>query len=309
MSTFSHIAVVASESFLLEAFLEQLAEINESIQLDLLAVHSDAQSGFFAGRSVAFQAMEDYDFSACDACLVLEQGIAAQALAPLLEKSSCSVFAWQADSQAFAALDQSRLSYITDPYIAALRLLSEVFASLGVEFERVDLTALLPASLYGKAGVAELASQTAKLLNGQAVESAVFPGQMTFNYGLLSQSAIGADYQQGLQQELSAAFSSIDTTLQALQMPVFHGAGALLRLELSKEFEREAFLQAVSAQEGVRYVEDGEQASGLAFANADTELLLGSLDMDLDDKHHLSCFLGFDEVKFAAAVCWLSKLS
>src|SRR5690606_3520067 len=65
------------------------------------------------------------------------------------------------------------------------------------KLRRVSITSLQPVSSRGKAGVDELAGQTARLLNGLPADPAVFSRQMAFN--LLPQtSSPSAD---GLSQE------------------------------------------------------------------------------------------------------------
>ena len=303
------IAIIASESLQLEALLEALSELEQSPELDLVALDHESQSALYAGRSIAFTHLEDYDFSVCDVCMLLAEGVAAQAALSSLLQSDCQVLAWQSDQDALQALDDSRLHYVATPFVAALNLFQNcVLGPQGIELESIHMTAFLPASLFGQAGVSELASQTAKLLNGQAIDSGIFDSQVTFNYFPLAASHFGASYQSQLTQALQAEFEQSLVQLTALQLPVFHGFSAVLQLELSQPIEQDELLNLLQDSESIDFVDSLGELSGLQFAKAEQQLLLGNIQVNQADEHQLSLMIGFDEAKFGVAKNWLLLL-
>jgi aspartate-semialdehyde dehydrogenase len=96
--------------------------------------------------------------------------------------------------------------------------------------ERVHATVLYPASTAGRAGVEELASQTAQLLNARAIKPRVFDRQLAFNLlPLVGQPMEGGDSSEeaSLARQLRRLVDehlAIDLTI--IQVPVFYGLAA-----------------------------------------------------------------------------------
>jgi aspartate-semialdehyde dehydrogenase len=102
-----------------------------------------------------------------------------------------------------------------------------------VELERVEVNAMLSAANKGKAGVDELAGQTARLLNGLPVEPAVFSQQLAFN--LLPEQAeegSSSDFEQQLSEQCRALLRSPElmVNVSAQHVPVFYGDSLSIHL-------------------------------------------------------------------------------
>ncbi len=302
-----HLSIVTAESLQLEALLESFSELDTPPTIDLVAVNHDSQSALYAGRSLAFEILEDYNFSECDAVLLLTDSVAVSAAVPYLQKSECKVFAWQASATELSLIDAKRVTFIANPFVQALaQMISALPADLVVE--HAAMTVFLPSSIYAKQGIAELAAQTAKLLNAQTVEHEVFDAQMTFNYFPAKANVIGATFESQLKLELQALFSDAEIFLSAVQMPVFHGYGAQLHIEFSQEISAQAFNEKLQDVEFIELVADDKSVSGVSFANAGNHVLLGNVSQDAAEQHALSCWFGFDEAKFGVANNWISAI-
>ena len=302
-----HISIVTAESLQLEALLETLAELEEPPIVDLVAVSHDSQSALYAGRSLAFEVLEDYDFSVCDYTLLLTDSVAVAAAASLLKSEKCEVIAWQSSASELVDIAPERLTLVADPYVQALaQMLSHLPDALYVE--QFSMTAFLPSSLFAKEGVAELASQTAKLLNAQTIENGVFGTQMTFNYFPLSSTIIGKQFEIDLLAEVKGLFKDANVHLNAVQMPVFHGYGAQVNFEFSAELPSSEFLELMQAAEFIEVASESEGVSGLSFANSLGNVLLGNVQQSESDLDMLSCWFGFDEAKFGVANNWISAI-
>ncbi|MCK5881898.1 MAG: hypothetical protein KAG18_08475 [Sinobacterium sp.] len=302
-----HLSIITAESLQLEALLETLGELDAAPKVDLVAVNHDSQSALYAGRSLAFEILEDYDFTQCDAALLLTDTVAVEAAVPFLQKSNCKVFAWAASADILSGIDASRITFIANPFVQAL---GQVFSALPNELvvEHAVMTGFLPSSIYAKEGVADLAAQTAKLLNAQAVEEGVFETQMTFNYFPAVANGIGASFEKNLKRELQALFADAQVRLSTVQMPIFHGYGAQVFVELSQELSAAEFSGKLQGAEFIELVESGSSVSGLSFANAGSHVLLGNISQDKADLHSMSFWLGFDEAKFGVANNWISAI-
>ena len=303
------IAIVASESLQLEALLDALATLEVPPSLNLLALDHDSQTVLFNGRSVAFERVEGFDFAAIDVCMLLAESVAAEAVASALALADCDIVAWQADADHLAAIDSDRLFFVDNPYVAALKLVQQaIMLPCSAEMEMLSMQAMLPASLFGKAGVSELAAQTAKLLNGQAIEDGIFDQQVTFNYFPLSTYAVGESFNQRLASELQAQFEHASIRLRSLQMPVFHGFSAWVSLELSEPLQRDKALEWLRSEQEIVYAESQHQLSAMHYAQAQQQLVVGELRIQNDDAHQCDFLMGFDDAQFGVAKNWLRCL-
>jgi aspartate-semialdehyde dehydrogenase len=302
-----HLSIVSAESLQLDALLESLAELENPPKVDLVGISHASQSSLYAGRSLAFEVLEDYDFSVCDAALLLTDALAVEASVSLLADASCKVFAWQSSAHLLEAIDKDRVQFIANPYVQAI---AQIFEALPSEIivERLVMTALLPSSLYGKEGVEELAAQTAKLLNGQALEDGVFGSQMTFNYFPADRNSVVSDFTTGLKRELNALFLDADVILTPIQMPIFHGYGANLSFELASGLTVSDLSEALQGEDCFDVLSHEESLSGLAFANAGHKIIVGHFAQPENDLHQVNCWLGFDEAKFGVANNWISAI-
>jgi aspartate-semialdehyde dehydrogenase len=302
-----HLSIVSAESLQLDALLESLAELEVPPKVDLVAVSHASQSALYAGRSLAFEILEDYDFTACDAALLLTDALAVEATASMLAQSACDVYAWQSSAHLLEGIEKSRVHFIANPFVQAI---AQIFEALPKDIivERAALTALLPSSLYGKEGVEELAAQTAKLLNGQTLEDSLFGSQMTFNYFPGAAVSIGSEFTDSLKRELNALFLEADVFLSTIQMPIFHGYGANVNFEFASELMASDFFEALQSLECFDCLSASESVSGLSFANSGHKILLGNLQQSEDDLLQLSFWLGFDEAKFGVANNWISAI-
>ncbi len=301
------LAIVASESLQLEALLNAFQELPEPPELELVAVGHDSQSALYGNRTLAFTGLEDFNFSAVDVALLLAESVAAEASLAQLQAADCSVVAWVADADVLKPLiDAGRdVALVDTPVVFALKTAYAQMLNETGEIERLQLNALMPASLFGAAGVSELASQTAKLLNGQSIDEGVFSSQVTFNYFPLASTNFGATYLDQLKLELAECFDQAQLHVNALQLPVFHGLGLMLDVEVAQECELEALRAAFTETEGFELHDSLGDLSGLSFAKAQQDILVGDLFVHEEDKHSLRMFLGFDEAQFGIGKNWV----
>ena len=134
------------------------------------------------------------------------------------------------------------------PLLQAITELTTVVAA--------DATVLLPASLKGRRGVRELASQTGELLNGRGISPTVWPQQLSFNV----LAADGSFERNGptlsekrLQQALQTLLPALPVlSLRRYVVPVFYGSTIDLRLTLADKPSRLALTTALKAVVGLQ---------------------------------------------------------
>lgn len=297
------VAIVCQEGLQLEALLEKWADsrLSEfSIHLLIATASVESQSAFYKGRPLPFHAIEDFDFSSMQMVIVLETEVVVEAYQALLSNLSCPVLGFMSDllplqpKPFMGELSEGDgIIGLANPAVLALkRVLS------GLECDSVDVTALYPVSIYGKEGVTELATQTTKLLNVQALEPKVFDTQMPFNYFPMASSHSGERLEQVLSSQLVKAFSTDDVHVTAVQMPVFHGIGLCVSVVLSEKADADLLLNQWH-QEELFVVRDGaKNLSNYDLLQLEGQLLLGNLKRSKSDDYRLDFWLGFDEYKF-----------
>lgn len=103
-------------------------------------------------------------------------------------------------------------------------LLKRLDSEVGIEF--VHVNALLAVSENGQGGIDELASQTARLLNGLPIEPNIYTRQIAFN--LLPQAIEHSSIADDIEQQLSLIFDNSESKVAAhsVTVPIFYGAMA-----------------------------------------------------------------------------------
>ena len=295
------VAILASEGLSLEALLEAWGESCLSeMPLQLLAVADNpSASVMYAGRPLFFQPLEAYDFGQTALLIVLESDLVVQGYQSLLQGVKCPVLGFRADLQSLDVQmytggfpQQAVIGLPLPPVQALLQVLQ------GNACEALDLVLMYPAALLGQAGIQELASQAARLLNVQAVEHKVFHKQLAFNYYPLTETQLGRELEQGLREDCRRLFADAQTHLRTVQMPVFHGVGMSVSAVLAEPVDIDALKEAWSADGMIDFHESTEGLSNLDVVQRDTLLTLGDVRLSEHDEYRLDFWLGFDEAKF-----------
>ncbi len=135
------------------------------------------------------------------------------------------------------------------------------------ELSSILVTSVAPASGLGRKGLAELQGQAGELLNGRPVVSKVFSSQLAFN----CLPSADTDHEKKLADELCRVLdlADLDVHINRLQLPVFYGEGAFVRVE---------FTTAVSVEQ-VRTVLDAADSLDLQ-EHADLPALIDAVGED-----------------------------
>lgn len=297
-----NIAVIAKEGIRLDAFLaaiegSSLAKVN----LQLLSASPDDQSAVCASKALAFELIDEADFSGIDLCIVLENKLAVEANVELLSQLVCPILGFSSDLDALnpvgleSAGGGSLVFGLLQPAVQAVQ---DVFAD--IEVDCLDVTVLYPVSVYGQSAVEELAAQTAKLLNGQTVDAGFFHTQMAFNYFPMQATASGREVEEAFSAQLSSVFSDAEVSSRGIQMPVFHGVGLSVSVEVPEKAVFEGFIDDLRVKDGVLYQESNAGLSNFEFVQQDECVIsVGNLVQDLKNECRFQCALGFDDVKLA----------
>lgn len=118
----------------------------------------------------------------------------------------------------------------------ATLLLAELHEALGEHLRGAVVTILLPASETSEAGLAELASQASGFLNLDDVDAGVLGRQLAFDTYLDARPVASSTVVRAQLVQLGFAVPAIS----AVQVSVFHGLAAAIRLQAAADTVREA---------------------------------------------------------------------
>ncbi len=286
---------------------ETLVELLEQREFPLGELHL-LDWGDAVGKRISFkdstipvQDTAGFDFSTVGlAFFCAGEDIAAE-FAPLAVEAGCVVIDHSAlyrgepdiplvipeiNPQAIAAYSQRGI--IACPAATTIQMLLCVHPLLSaVVIEHIGVTVCAAVSDQGRAGIEELAGQTANLLNMRPLESRVFPQQIAFNIlpqvGGLEDNGYSAQ-ETGLVREsqkiLNDPALKISPTL--LQVPVFFGHGMVLVIQTSKPLAIEEAGKLLKQSSALEVVDvDIEAPTAVTEAAGNDAIYVGRLRADM----------------------------
>lgn len=273
-----NIAIAGATGEVGRALLEMLDEAGLPIgRLYVLAsARSVDASLMFGKRPLLVEELDSFDFSTVDiAVLALPAEVAVEA-AGRARDAGCRVIdhsaAFRADASVPLVLggvvpdmpDAGLVACPGAPAAMLAPLLQTLDDRFGVTF--ADITMLAPVSLYGAAGVRELAGQTGELLNGRGIEPAVFSAQIAFN----ALPLVGSSGGQGEPVAPSADVEELQRllvrpvplALAVITVPVFYGQTAMVTVHTEADAAADSVRRALEASGAVW--SDLEEDQGVA---------------------------------------------
>lgn len=222
------IAIVGATGELGRAVLSALDDSGLAVgQLRVLA-GSDAseETLMFRSRPLLVEDLDEVDFGGTQIAVLCVPPALAARLATRAQAAGCRVI-----DHSGAFRDDPRVPLLAEglpvPADATLVACPSAEAALLLPVLRLlegitalQVTALQPVSVSGRAGVRELAGQTGELLNGRGIDAAVFPAQVAFN----TLPAVGGVGEDALTDELERLLpDSFPVVLDSVTVPVFYG--------------------------------------------------------------------------------------
>ncbi|WP_432453464.1 MULTISPECIES: Asd/ArgC dimerization domain-containing protein [unclassified Agarivorans] len=164
-----------------------------------------------------------------------------------------------------------------------------------VELERVEVNALLSAANKGKAGVDELAGQTARLLNGLPVEAKLFPQQLAFNMlpeqgNELLQGSSEFEAELSLQCRYLLQAPELSINVSAMHVPVFYGDSLSVHLYATYALDRLTICEYLEQHSAFELIENELVTPVSNIANSDT-ISISRLRQNLSDERGLNLCL------------------
>lgn len=320
-----NIAIVGATGAVGEAIIEQLAGM-ELTEGDIYPVASSASVGetvMIARRPVLVRDLAEFDFASVRLALfAVPSAVAAQYVPLAVEAGSVVVdcsSAFRGDDAiplVIASLNSEDLSTVGARNIVACphSLAAELALILKplndeVEVTAVSVTALMSASDAGRAGVKELATQSAGLLGGKSAEAEVFAQQLAFNVlpqigaiGTDGYTSVEAETAQQLRRLLATDSLGIDVT--CVQVPVFYGNSMVVNIATRYPFDVEDLEQILARIDEISLF-DGVASEGLPSPVVDLQSFdktcVGRIRQSHSRQNGLNLWITSDNVRKSAA--------
>ena len=325
MKTYN-VAIVGATGAVGEVLLELLEEREFPVgNLFLLASERSAGTSLsFQGKRITVQNLAEFDFSQADIGLFSAGGSISAEFAPKAAAAGCIVIDntshFRRDDSiplvvpevnAHAIANYSATNIIANPNCSTIQMLvalKPIYDAVGIT--RINVATYQAVSGTGKSAIEELASQTARLLNGQPAEAKVYPKRIAFN----ALPHIDTFQENGYTREemkmvwetrkiLSAPEIRVNPT--CVRIPVFYGHSEAVAIETSQPLSAEEARALLEAAPGVTVIDehaDGGYPTAVPDASGTDPVFVGRIREDISHPNGLDLWVVSDNVRKGAAL-------
>ena len=321
-----NVAVVGATGAVGEAMLDILAERDFPVdQLFPLASERSAGSTvMYRGRPMTVGNLAEFDFSRARIGLFSAGGSVSAEFAPIAAEAGCVVidntshFRRDPDIplvvpevNAEAIAGYTARGIIANPNCSTIQMLvalKPLHDAAGIE--RINVCTYQAVSGTGKSAIEELASQTAKLLNGQPAEHEVYPAQIAFNALPHIDSFQDNGYTR---EEMKMVWETrkilgdenIQVNPTCVRVPVFFGHSEAVHIETREKLGAERARELLASAPGVEVVdehEDGGYPTPVGDAAGQDAVYVGRIREDISHPRGLNLWVVSDNVRKGAAL-------
>ena len=326
MSSTVDIAVVGATGAVGEAMLSILAERKFPVgQVHALASERSAGKRVeFGNQQLVVKDLANFDFSSVQIGLFSPGAAVSEIVAPKAAAAGCVVidntsqFRYDDDKalvipevNAHAIAQYKSTHIIANPNCSTIQMLvalKPIYDAVGIT--RLNVATYQAVSGSGKEGLVELSGQTARLLNGLAIEPQVYPKQIAFN--VLPQ--IDTVFDNGYtKEEMKMVWEThkileddtIGVNPTCVRVPVFYGHSEAVHIETRDSITTDQARELLGRAPGV-VVLDERKAGGYPTAvteSAGTDAVyVGRIRQDISTDCGLNLWVVSDNVRKGAAL-------
>lgn len=320
------IALVGATGAVGEAMIEILEQRDFPVGTlyPLASARSAGKTIRFRGKSVTVQDLAEFDFAKAQIGLFSAGGDISATYAPLAAAAGCVVvdntshFRRDEDIPLIvpevnphALAGYTTRNIIANPNCSTIQMLvalKPIYDAVGIS--RINVATYQAVSGTGKEGIEELATQTAKLLNGQSIECNVYPKQIAFN--LLPHIDTFQDNgytreEMKMVWETRKIFEdeSIEVNPTCVRVPVFYGHSEAVHIETGSKLTAEDARQLLSAAPGVTVIDeqrDGGYSTPVGDAAGTDPVFVSRIREDISHPLGLNLWVVSDNVRKGAAL-------
>ncbi|MCE0494545.1 aspartate-semialdehyde dehydrogenase [Vibrio salinus] len=318
MSQMFNIAILGASGTVGEAMLEVLEQREFPVDtLYLLATEkSEGKTYRFKGKTVRVQDVEDFDWSQVHIALFSADSEASERWAPVAADDGVVVidntarYRYEYDVPLVipeinpeAIADFRNRNIIANPNCSTIQMLvalKPIYDAVGID--RVNVTTYQSVSGDGKAGIDELAGQTAKLLNGLPAEPVQFSQQIAFNCIPQIDEFLDNGYtkeEMKMVWETQKIFNNSNLMVNptCVRVPVFYGHAEALHIETSSPTDAEQVTRLLEQSESIDVYTGTEFPTQVRDANGKDTVLVGRIREDISHHSGINLWVVADNVR------------
>jgi aspartate-semialdehyde dehydrogenase len=326
MSDQYDVAVVGATGAVGEAMIEVLEQRDFPVR-ELFPLASERSAGntvMFDGRPVRVGLVDDFDFSKTQVALFSAGAAVSKVFAPKAAAAGCVVIdnssQFRADPQVPLVVpevnpevmkDYSRRNIIANPNCSTIQMLVALKPILdAVGIERINVATYQAVSGTGKDAIAELAGQTAALLNGQSVETRVYAKQIAFNVLPHIDAFQDNGYtreEMKMLWETRKIFANENIVVNAtcVRVPVFYGHSEAVHIETRDKITAAQATKLLRKAPGVKVIDkrsDGGYPTAVSESIGQDAVYVGRIREDISHPRGLNLWVVSDNVRKGAAL-------
>jgi len=320
------VAVVGATGAVGETILSILAERKFPVR-NIYALASERSAGKrveFGSKQLVVQDLATFDFSQVQIGLFSPGASVSKIYAPVAAQAGCVVidntsqFRYDDDKplivpevNAHAIGGYKATNIIANPNCSTIQMLvalKPIHDAFGIT--RVNVCTYQAVSGTGKEAIEELGGQTARLLNGQEAQPAVYPKQIAFN----ALPHIDTFQDNGYtREEMKMVWEthkimedeSIRVNPTCVRIPVFYGHSEAIHLETKKPISADQARQLLGSAAGIEVIDDhkdGGYPTAVTEAAGTDAVYVGRIRQDISTENGLNLWVVSDNVRKGAAL-------
>ncbi|MCF6250546.1 MAG: aspartate-semialdehyde dehydrogenase [Methylococcaceae bacterium] len=326
MSKKIDVAVVGATGAVGEAMLSILEERDFPVG-NVYALASSRSVGKripFKDGSLKVEDLADFDFSKVQIGLFSAGAEISREIAPKAAAAGCVVidntseFRYDDDIPLVVPevnpekiADYTARGIIANPNCSTIQMLvalKPIYDAVGIE--RINVCTYQAVSGTGKQAIAEVVSQTAKLLNGKPITPEVYPKQIAFN--VLPQIDVFMDNgytkeEMKMVWETQKIFAddSIKVNPTAVRVPVFYGHSEAVHIETKQKIDAKSVRELLEKAPGVTVLDervDGGYPTAVTESSGHDDVFVGRIREDISHPQGIDLWVVGDNVRKGAAL-------
>ena len=326
MSKLYNVAVVGATGAVGEAMLSILEERNFPVG-EVYALASSKSVGKripFKGGSLKVEDLAKFDFTKAQIGLFSAGGSVSAEYAPKAAAAGCIVvdntshFRYEDDIPLIVPevnpekiADYKNRGIIANPNCSTIQMLvalKPIYDAVGIA--RINVCTYQAVSGTGKKGIEEVVKQTAKLLNGQPIETNVYPKQIAFN--VLPQIDVFMDNGY-TKEEMKMVWEtqkilgdeSVRVNATAVRVPVFYGHSEAVHIETRAKIDANTIRELLSKAPGVTVLDErknGGYPTAVTESAGHDDVFVGRIREDISHPFGIDLWVVGDNVRKGAAL-------
>lgn len=326
MTKLYNVAVVGATGAVGETMLSLLEERNFPVG-EVYALASKKSVGkriSFKGGSIKVEDLATFDFSKAQIGLFSAGGSVSAEYAPKASAAGCIVvdntshFRYDDDIPLVVPevnperiADYRNRGIIANPNCSTIQMLvalKPIYDAVGID--RINVCTYQAVSGTGKKGIEEVVKQTARLLNGQPIETNVYPKQIAFN--VLPQIDVFMDNGY-TKEEMKMLWETqkilgdqtVKVNATAVRVPVFYGHSEAVHIETRRKIDADTVRKLLSTAPGVCVLDErknGGYPTAVTESSGHDAVFVGRIREDISHPLGIDMWVVGDNVRKGAAL-------